>query len=179
MSSRALFDKVCTIYTACRIVKAEQITPLLRGAITTEGEGDHWSNIICKGKRATLRLHRTAYLGPGFVPPNGQFNKALMGTHNYFRTVDTRYSAAQNALLEKIMSVKTLIGCVGDPMMSDDDGHYDMVFAVARTLDGMIFDSDAMLMTDGRVILDKAGEADYLRTRPGKAARSSVRKSRK
>jgi hypothetical protein len=162
-----LFDKVCTIYSKRTSIEAEAICAMATdGRWSVDGSGDDWKTMVFRGAHARLTLNRTPYLGPGFSAPNGYFNKAVMGAHNYFRTVKTKHTKAQGSLVSAITKVKTLIGCVAEPHMSEEEGHYAIVFGIAARFDGMIFDSDAMLTPDGVVILDKDGRAGHRRTRP-------------
>jgi hypothetical protein len=159
-----LFDRVCTIYSKATKVDVNTVCSFSGdNTFSVEETAADWTKIVFRGAHASLTLNKTVYLGPGFTPPNGYFNKAVMGAHNYFRTIKTAHTDAQRSLVTAITKVKTLIGCVAEPAMSEEDGHYDIIFALAARFDGMIFDSDAMLDANGVVILDKSGRAGFRR----------------
>ena len=45
-------------------------------------------------------------------------------------------------------------------MFSKELGHYELVFAIARAMDGVIFDGQGMLDGKGKLVLDQSGQHD-------------------
>lgn len=147
----------CTILTTKIDLKA--IADILRDTKATfgiDGDFDKWDTIKLKFDQSELRFKKSVRERPG-----DKFSKMILGMHNYFRNVDTKASNNKEHILQNVGETKLAIGVVADPEFSEEDGHFDFIFAVAEKIDGMIFNGEAMLDPKGDMILSKDGSFDY------------------
>jgi hypothetical protein len=147
----------CTILTTNLDLKA--IADLLQDTeaiFDIDGDSDKWSTIKLKFNKSELRFKTSVRERPG-----DKFSKMILGMYNYFRSVDTNASSNKDYILQNVGETKLAIGVVGDPQFSEEDGHFDYIFAVAEKVGGIIFNGEAILDAKGDMILSKDGTFDY------------------
>ncbi len=155
-----VFDRVCTIFCpsekhdatlACVGAVAPALKPSVRGGVAAR------KAITLNNASGVLVLTKTRFVRAGFQGAPGAFNRVILGACTFFRHVRVRPKQIREDLLRRISETKLLIGCVATPAFSADLGHYDLVFAIARAMNGMIFDGQGMIDARGTLILDKSG----------------------
>jgi hypothetical protein len=154
------FDRACTIYC---LKRNDVVVECLKNHLATldlrvEKSRGAWRRITLRHADATLTLNKTRFVRPGFKGPDGAFNRVVMGTSNFFRTVRVHRVETRQSLLKAISETDMLIGCVAEPAFSAELGHYKLVFRIARAMNGLIFDGQGMLDAEGKLVLDKTGK---------------------
>jgi hypothetical protein len=87
------------------------------------------------------------------------FSHLILGTWNFFETIETEHEAQKKELTHHILACKTALGIRADPEFTLTDKRLDFVFELMEMFDGIIFNGRAMLDKKGRVILDKDGKS--------------------
>jgi hypothetical protein len=96
--------------------------------------------------------------------PGDPFSKIILGAANFFRRIKTEAVANQNYLKDSIFKTTLLIGVVAEPELTEETGDFDLIFAVAESCDGLIFNGSGMVDASGDLILDDTGDYDRLLT---------------
>jgi cell wall assembly regulator SMI1 len=178
--SYPVFDRVCTIF--CPVQKHDATLACVKAVAparkpSVRGGAAAWKAITLKDATGVLVLTRTRFVRGGFKGAPGAFNRVIVGASTFFRHVRVRPKQIREEVLRRISETNMLIGCVATPAFSADLGHYDVVFAIARATNGMIFDGQGMLDASGTLILDRSGRHGLRVWAPpgGEAPRAKVR----
>jgi hypothetical protein len=91
------------------------------------------------------------------IEQGDSFSKMIGGTWNFFRMIETEHEAQKEELTHRILECKTAIGIRAEPEFTLTDKRLDFVFELMEMFDGIIFNGEAMLDKEGKVILDYAG----------------------
>lgn len=147
----------CTIYS--RIESYQNITSIWEALSDNNSEVSLRENesggVILKTISGRLELSLKKYEQSG-----DDFSHLILGTHNYFNQVETKYEKAKNNLLNSISQSKIAIGVGAEPSFTETDERLDIVFGIAEMLDGVIFNGSEMIDKDGQLILDKSGDSE-------------------
>jgi hypothetical protein len=85
------------------------------------------------------------------------FSHLILGTCNFFDNIETEHEIQKKELTNRILECKTAIGIRADPEFTLTDKRLDFVFEIMEMFDGIIFNGEAMLDKEGKVILDYVG----------------------
>jgi hypothetical protein len=94
------------------------------------------------------------------VRPGDEFSRLKLSLFGFFDRIKTPHKFLKKKLLNDISLVDLLIGVVAHPDAEGPDPRFDVIFAVAQSVDGMIFNGDAMLNSDGQIIVGSSGESE-------------------
>ena len=98
------------------------------------------------------------------IRPGDQFSKIILGAANFFRRINTQATGNQEYLKDAIFKTTLLIGVVAEPELVEETGDFDLIFDVAESCDGLIFDGTGMVDASGSLLLNNEGEYDRLLT---------------
>jgi hypothetical protein len=147
----------CTILSVnIKLADIAEIIKNTKAAVNINGDIDNWDNITLKFANSELRFNKLVQERPG-----DKFSKMILGMHNYFRKIDTIALGNKDYVLECIGNANLAIGVAADPKFSEEDEHFDIIFAVAEALRGVVFNGSGMLNTQGKMLLDDDGSFDY------------------
>jgi len=159
------FDRVCTIFSldAKDAIRAYLEAHAAPCRVEFSGRGKVWSAATVRGPKDSdpvLTLNRLQFVGPGNKGPAAEFNQINMGTGNFFKDVRVKSKETRQKVLDQIYNSEVIVGCVGEPELSKELGHYRLLFGIAGVSRGMIFDGQGMLDPHGKLVLDKFGHTD-------------------
>ena len=144
----------CTIF--CLTNNLEQITALASknasGKVEIINEGQTWEKIVVTNDKHQITLSNLFRKEPG-----DKFSKLILSTHNYFRNIETTADTQKQLVLNHVSNTETIIGVIGEPIFSESDKHFELIFDIAKVSNGIIFNGKEMLDDDGYVILKDDG----------------------
>lgn len=117
-----------------------------------EGSVELWDQIVVRDGPAVLTLRSLQRSDGG-----DKLSRILLGTINHFRQVPGPEDRRRR-VLEAVSRCRMIVGVRVVPGYTD--GHLDLIFAVARVVDGLIFNGQEMLDSDGRTVLANDGYYD-------------------
>lgn len=88
------------------------------------------------------------------------FSQLILGTSTFFRHVNVVPVERRERLLDNISRCQFAIGITASPEFSEEERHFDMIFEIAKSLDGLIFNGSGMVDADGLLVLDNEGNFD-------------------
>jgi hypothetical protein len=147
----------CTIICPSKnyIAILEMAEATARYAVHVNGPREAWQSLAIISEGSTLEITASVQVRPG-----DHFSKLILGMHNFFTRIETRWSEEKRKVLSTISRANMLIGVTADPAFAEEDGHYDCIFEIAKRIDGVIFTGSAMLNAQGKKLLDIDGESD-------------------
>jgi hypothetical protein len=143
----------CTIY--CRHDDQSRISGLIAEFLKRADGLPEWDGVPIQTGGSSIRFSRWVRTESG-----DPFCRMILGTHNRFRAVRTDATEAQQRVLNSIGNCIAAIGVVAEPKFNESAGHLDLIFAIARELDGVIFDGSGMIDSNGAMILDLEGNSE-------------------
>jgi len=140
----------CTVYSP--VVKHAEVLALVKrmarnGMVEVTGSEGAWDRIRVVLDDGSLVLNSMQRREPG-----DEFSRLILGTHNFFRTLETD-SPQKKKILDFLLSCQWAVGAVAEPEFNTEDERLDIIFAVAELLDGMIFNGSEMITSEGQPIL--------------------------
>lgn len=143
-------SRSCTVYSP-RAAYREiwECVQLCGLPFSTEGSVDRWDQIVVQDGPAVLTLRPLQRSAGG-----DRLSKILLGTINYFRQAPGPEDRRRR-VLEAVSRCQMIVGARAVPDYTD--GHLDLIFAVARVVDGLIFNGLEMLNFEGRTVLANDG----------------------
>ena len=88
------------------------------------------------------------------------FSRLILGTSTFFQNVNVTPIDRRERLLDTISRCQFAIGVGASPEFNEEERHFDMIFEIAKTLDGLIFNGSGMVDPDGLLVLDNEGNFD-------------------
>ena len=111
--------------------------------------------LVVTSGSASLKVSRKIQLEPG-----DSFSHLILGMHNFVRRIDTSAVASQRRILAHIAASRSGIGVVAEPDFDAIATTYDLIFGLARELDGLIFTGSGLIDSEGRLLLDQDGTSE-------------------
>ncbi len=147
----------CTIYIKKVDYQAvyDEVASLAQVPIEVSGSAGDWQSLTIT-QQSTLTFNSMRQ-NPGTFD---EFSELILGTYSFFRKIKTSDEEHKNAVLTDISKCQFAIGIGGFPEFNESEGHYDMIFAIAKALDGCIFNGSGMIDEDGLMLLDSDGSFD-------------------
>ena len=93
-------------------------------------------------------------------PEFNDFSRLILGTSTFFRHVNVTPVERRERVLDAVYRCQFSVGVVASPEFNEDEKHFDMIFEIAKSLDGLIFNGSGMVDADGLLILDNEGSFD-------------------
>lgn len=90
----------------------------------------------------------------------GEFSRLILGTYAFFQHVDVTDLTRRDRVLDAISNCQFAIGVIASPEFSEEEKHFDMIFEVTKSLDGLIFNGTGMIDETGLLVLDNMGNFD-------------------
>ena len=138
----------CTIY--CKVLNLEEIARLLHSHFPSSGQTTGDAMMVHRTD-GSLRLTQKVFRERG-----DDFCRLLLGTHTFVDGMPCDDQVAKKALLNHIITCKLAIGVVAEPAFDADERYNAVVFAIAKALDGVIFNGQEMLDANGATLLASA-----------------------
>ena len=134
----------CTIY--CTVLNRDEIARLLHSHFPSSSPtfGD---SMEVQGSQGSLRLTVKAFNESG-----DDFCRIILGIRAFVKRIDGSASARQD-LVGHLDKSDLAIGVVAEPAFDADERFHAVVFAIAKALDGVIFNGHKMLDANGRTLL--------------------------
>lgn len=148
----------CTIYgskvdylAVYNIVSAMSSVP-----VEVTGVPDEWQSLkIVQGStiifNSMKRQQRAEF---------NEFSQLILGTSTFFQHVNVTPIDRREELLDVISRCQFAIGVGASPEFNEEEKHFDMIFEIAKSLDGLIFNGSGMVDADGLLVLDREGNFD-------------------
>lgn len=118
-------------------------------------EIDTWSSITATHDDYKLTFNRLVHVTGG-----DKFSNLLLGMISYFENVDTLHSKIKANVLNLVEHMRLAIGVVAEPGFVESNGHYDCIFALAESLNAIIWNGCAVIDANGKTILDGDGTSE-------------------
>jgi hypothetical protein len=143
----------CAIY--CRVLNLEEIARLLHSHFPSSGQaaGD---SMIVYGSVGSLRLTQKVFRERG-----DDFCRLLLSTCAFVEGKSTSDAVVKNRLASHVESCELVLGVVAEPAFDADERYHAFLFAIAKALDGVVFNGQEMLDANGVTLLAAAS------TQPG------------
>ena len=93
-------------------------------------------------------------------PEFNDFSRLILGTSTFFRHVNVTPVERRERVLDAVYRCQFAIGVGASPGFNEAEKHFDMIFKIARSLDGLIFNGSGMVDADGLLVLDNEGNFD-------------------
>jgi len=150
-------SNACTIYCkkADHSVVYEILASLSQVPMEVVGTVEDWQSITVV-QQSTIKFNSLRQHAGTF----NEFSELILGTHSFFRNVQTDDGVRRDKLLTNISECRLAIGVTGFPEFNEAERHYDMIFDIAKSLNGFIFNGSGMIDENGLMILNSDGSFD-------------------
>lgn len=138
----------CTIY--CKVLNPEEIARLLHSHFPSSGTATGDSMIV-HGTDGSLRLTQKAFREPG-----DEFCRMMLGIRAFIARFESADAVSKQMVLDHLDHSDLAIGVVAEPAFDADERYNAVVFAIAKALDGVIFNGQEMLDANGVTLLAAA-----------------------
>lgn len=146
--------QACTIYLP--VLSYERVWNVVRDSglpFSIDGSISDWSVLTARDDESTLTLSSLKRATPG-----DKFSRLILGTFNFFNRIESAPSERRRLIKESVAKCQMMVGARGRPSFSDE--HMDLIFAIAQTCDGLIFNGSGMIDGAGHLILNSDGSFD-------------------
>jgi hypothetical protein len=120
-----------------------------------EGPPDRWRRVELVFPSSRLRFTSLTEEGD----PE-KFDRVGLGLANFARIVEDGPPATRQFIIDAAMHAPLLIGVVGEPEFSDEDGHLDLIHLTAVWLHALIYTGSALLNPTGHLLLNAVGASE-------------------
>lgn len=135
----------CTLY--CKILNVEEITRLVR-AHFPPSTATMEESISVAGIEGSMRLTKKVLRQRG-----DDFCRLLLSTCTFVKSMSSPDPDKKKQVVSHIQSCELVVGVVADPAFDADERYHDVVFAIAKALDAVVFNGQEMLNANGEVLL--------------------------
>ena len=126
--------------------------------VVVTGDTREWQTLkIAQGSIITLNSMRRQQKAE-FT----DFSRLILGTSTFYRHVNVMPVDRRERLLDDISRCQFAIGITASPEFNEEERHFDMIFEIAKSLDGLIFNGSGMVDADGLLVLDNEGNFDVV-----------------
>jgi len=149
----------CTIYsTTVDYNKVREIIEAISSRpIKIIGDAGKWLEIEVNGK-SKITFSTMERIPGGF----DEFSKLVLGTYSFFQHTKPISIGNKDRTLAAISKCQFAIGVVANPAFDEDEQHFDIIFAIAKVLNGLIFNGSGMIDENGLLVLDGDGNSDLV-----------------
>jgi len=130
-------------------------TECLHADLAIDGLSEDWSAIIVTNGDYQIRLVRTRRVAAG-----DKLSKTLLGMVNWLQRIATPNPRATPVAVQRVLGTKAMIGLTGTPELSEERGHFDYIFALAASLDALVWNGTALLTPEGDLLVNAIGESE-------------------
>jgi len=137
----------CTLY--CEINRIEEAHNLLSSYFPKSAPpsiGDSAETMIVRGDTGSLRCSAKHFRERG-----DDFCRLLLGTRAFVERMTFEDDTIKKTILDQIVSTNLAIGMVAEPAFNADERFLPVVFAIAKALDGVVF--------NGQEVFDALGKS--------------------
>lgn len=138
----------CTIY--CKVLNLDEIARLLHSHFPSSSPTDGDAMVV-HGSDGSLRLTQKAFREPG-----DEFCRMMLGIRAFIKRIKSADTSNQKAVVDHLDLCDLAIGVVAEPAFDVDERYHAVVFAIARALDGVIFNGQEMLDANGVTLVAAA-----------------------
>jgi hypothetical protein len=131
------------------------IAELLHASLTIDGPAENWSAIVVEDGAHHIRLFRTPRVAPG-----DKVSKTLLGLVNWLERIATPNPRATPIAVRRVFETKAMIGLTITPEVSEERGHFDFIWALAESLDALVWNGEALFTTEGELLVNAVGESE-------------------
>ena len=148
----------CTIYgsrvdylAVFNIVSGMSLVP-----VEVTGVPQEWQTLkVVQGSTITFHSMKRQQ-----QPEFNDFSRLILGTSTFFRHVNVTPVERRERVLDAVYRCQFSVGVVASPGFNEDEKHFDMIFEIAKSLNGLIFNGSGMVDADGLLVLDRDGNFD-------------------
>jgi len=138
----------CTIY--CKVLNLEEIARLLHSHFPSSGQAAADSMMV-HGSDGSLRLTQKVFRERG-----DDFCRLLLSTCAFVEGMSNADAVVKQRLASHVESCELVLGVVAEPAFDADERYHAVVFAIAKALDGVVFNGQEMLDANGVTLLAAA-----------------------
>lgn len=131
----------CTIY--CKLMNLDEIARLLHSHFPSFSStaGD---SMTVHGSAGSLRLTKRIFRERG-----DDFCRLLLSTYAFVERMPNADAVVTKRLASHVESSELVLGVVAEPAFDADERYHSVMFAIAKALDGVIFNGQEMLDANG------------------------------
>jgi len=135
----------CTIY--CKLLNLDELARLLHSHFPSSrpSPGD---SITVHGVTGSLRLTQKTFRERG-----DDFCRLLLSTCAFVEDMSNADASVKKLLTSHAESCELIVGVVAEPAFDADERYHTVVFAIAKALDGVVFNGEEMLDANGVTLL--------------------------
>lgn len=148
----------CTIYGSKVDYLAVYNTVSAMSSVPVEVTGvpNEWQTLkVVQGSTITFHSMKRQQ-----QPEFNDFSRLILGTRAFFQHVNVTPIERRKRVLDAISRCQFSVGVVASPGFNENEKHFDMIFEIAKSLDGLIFNGSGMVDENGLLVLDKEGNFD-------------------
>ena len=108
-----------------------------------------WSSLVVCGKSSSMRL-----TSKWFRESGDDFCQLLLSTCAFVEALPRTAAEVQKAVVTHIESCELVLGVVVQPGFDSDERYNAVVFAIAKALDGLVFNGREVLNADGELMVE-------------------------
>ena len=139
----------CTIY--CKLKNFSEASELMHSHFPQSVADPHcgeWDSLAAHGDQGSIRLTAKAFRERG-----DEFCRLLLSTCNFVEQNTSGDVATKNRVVSHVESCELAIGVVVEPTFASDERNSEIVFTIAKALEGIIFNGQAMLDAHGETLI--------------------------
>jgi hypothetical protein len=138
----------CTIY--CKVLNLDEIARLLHSHFPTSipAAGD---SMLVHGNHGSLRFSKKVFRERG-----DDFCQLLLSTRAFVQGMSVADPEVTMRLVSHVASCELVLGVVAEPAFDADERYHVVVFEIAKALDGVVFNGQEMLDTNGETLAASA-----------------------
>lgn len=131
----------CTIY--CKVLNLEELARVVHLHFPSTGSaaGD---SMMVHGSDGSLRVTQKVFREPG-----DEFCRMMLSIRAFVKRIESADARSQQAVVDHLDQCDLAIGVVAEPAFDADGRYHAVVFAIAKALDGVVFNGQEMLDTNG------------------------------
>lgn len=138
----------CTIY--CKVVDLDEIARLLHSHFPSSSPTAD-DPLTVHESDGSLRLTQKVFREPG-----DEFCRMMLGIRAFIKRIESADSSSQQAVVNHLDLCDLAIGVVAEPAFDADERYHAVVFAIAKALDGVVFNGQEMLDANGVTLVAAA-----------------------
>lgn len=142
-------SEFCTVY--CEIKDPGEVARRLRLQFPSslpKPPSDQWETLAVRGNRGSLKVSQKV-----FRRQADEFSRLRWQTVVFVEGRKHEAAETRNDVAAHMRRCELILGIVADPKFDADDKYGEIVFAIAKTLKGVIFNGREFLDADGQTLM--------------------------
>jgi hypothetical protein len=131
----------CTIF--CKRMDVEELPRLINSYFPSLTSADE-TFVLAHGEKGSIKFSVKVFKESG-----DDFCRMMLGMRAFVKTTVSRVATRRQAALDHLDHSDLAIGVVVEPAFDADQRYHAVVFAIAKALDGVVFDGQNVLDANG------------------------------